>query len=592
MTVFSSLRHGMSFQAISLVLMLSGCQQQTSSITTSPATKIRSNHAFEDVATPAGLHFQHNYGGDKPIDTLETTGAGCCFLDYDNDGWQDIYLVNSGRVEKGRVIAAKRTPSALFHNNGNGTFSDVTQKAGVAGAGFGMGAVSADFNADGYADLFAYGYGGSTLYRNNGDGTFSNVTPKANVRGRYEDFAATAAWADIDGDGWLDLFVGNYLKWNPKRELCRDRDVLTACSPGVYDGQPNYLYRNNGNGTFTDIAQRVGVADPRGKAMAAIFFDENNDGKLDLFIANDQTGNKLYLNRGARFEDITLRAGVGYDDTGRSQASMGADCADYNNDGRFDIAFGTFQHDANTLYQNDGNNIFSLNSWPAQIGVATLERLTFGTLFLDYDNDGRSDLFFSNGHVSDNAATFQPDVTWPQPATLLRNRDGRKFTDVSPALGAAFTQPRVGRGCARGDYDNDGWVDILINNSGAKPFLLQNNGLAKGLANGHQITVKLTMPGHNRDAIGARVEVVTGKQRQMDEVRAGSGGYMAGNDLRLHFGLGDSSRVDAIIIRWPNGKRETLHNIQADSFLTIALGRGIVKEESAPPTDQNQTPPA
>ncbi|HEY0072665.1 MAG TPA: CRTAC1 family protein [Abditibacteriaceae bacterium] len=591
MTVFTTSRRAIGFKIFKITcaaLMFSGCRQQAPPTVTSTVTIAGPGPAFEDMATAAGLHFRHDYGGDKPIDTLETTGAGCCFFDYDNDGWQDIYLVNSGRVEKGRIIAAKRTPSALFHNNGDGTFSDVTQKAGVAGAGFGMGAVSADFDADGHADLFAYGYGGSTLYRNNGNGTFSDVTKKAGIGGRYEDFAATAAWADIDGDGWLDLYVGNYLKWNPQRELCRDRDVLTACSPGVYDGQPNYLYRNNGNGTFTNIAQRLGVDDPRGKAMAVIFFDDNNDGKPDLFVANDQTGNKLYLNRGTKFEDITLRSSVGYDDTGRSQASMGADCADYNHDGRFDIAFGTFQHDANTLYRNDGGSVFSLISWPAQLGVATLDRLTFGTLFLDYDNDGRSDLFFSNGHVSDNAATFQPDVTWPQPATLLRNVDGRKFADVSPSLGAAFTQPRVGRGCSRGDFNNDGWIDILVNNSGGRPFLLRN----KGKAGQHQITLKLTMPGHNRDAIGARVEVVTGKQRQINEVRSGSGGYMAGNDLRLHFGLGEASRVDSILIRWPNGKRETLHDVEADSFLTIAPGRGVTTRQSPALPSQNKTPSA
>lgn len=551
---------------------LSGCHRdKPSDFSEKPPEKSPSGTPhFTNVGAEVGLHFRHDYGGDKPVDTLETTGAGGCFFDFDNDGWQDIYLVNSGRVEKGRLI--KSAPGVLFHNNGDGTFADVTQKAGVAGRGFGMGAAAADFDGDGFVDLYVYGYGGSTLYRNKGNGTFADVTAKAKVSGPAEEFAVTAAWGDFDGDGHLDLFVGNYLKWNPQRELCPNNNVQSACSPGVYDGQGSHLYRNNGDGSFSDVGAQVGVKDTRGKPMAVLFFDENNDGKQDIFVANDQTGNKLYLNRGDKFADATLQSGTGYDETGRSQASMGTDIADYNGDGRLDIAFGTFQNDANTLYRNDGRDIFSLVSWPANIGGATLERLAFGTLFLDYDNDGRPDLFFANGHVSDNVAQYQPGVTWKQPDTLLRNVDGRKFEDVSPALGQAFTQPRVGRGCARGDFNNDGWLDILVNNSGDAPFLLRN----EGMANRHWITLKLEMSGPNRDAIGARVELVVGKHHQVDEVRAGSGGYLASNDLRLHFGLGETTRIDSLQIRWPDGKKQKLTDLPTNKFITIHQSKGIV----------------
>ncbi len=576
MNSFASLRRALCGAIV--LLALYGCRASAprAAIQKSPVSGAAQTPRFIDVATAAGLHFRHDYGGDHPIDTLETTGAGCCFFDFNNDGWQDIYIVNSGRVEKGRVIAAQSAPSALFHNNGDGTFTDVTKKAGVAGFGFGMGAAPADFNGDGSVDLFVYGYGGSILYRNNGDGTFSDVTSKAGVKGPYDGFASAAAWGDVDGDGRLDLFVADYLKWNPQRELCPNNDVQSACSPGVYDGQGSHLYHNNGDGSFTDIAQKAGVKDPRGKPMAALFFDENNDGKPDLFVANDQTGNRLYLNRGGKFADATLQSGTGYDETGRSQASMGTDIADYNGDGRFDIAFGTFQNDANTLYRNDGRDIFSLVSWSANLGAATLERLTFGTLFLDYDNDGRPDLYFANGHVSDNVADYQPGVTWKQPDTLLRNIDGHKFADVSSSLGEAFTAPRVGRGCARGDFDNDGWLDILVNNSGGEPFLLRN----EGVSGHHWITLKLVASGTNRDAIGARVELMAGGRQQIDEVRAGSGGYMASNDLRLHFGLGEVAKTDRISIRWPDGKKQTLSGVPADRFITIRQGKGIVSNQT------------
>ncbi len=531
---------------------------------------------FVNVAEQAGITFRHQHGGKIPLNTLETTGAGCCFLDYNNDGWLDFYLVNSGHVVKGKVVAANRPANALYRNNGNGTFTDVTQAAGVAGRGFGMGCVAADYDGDGRVDLYVYNYGGSVLYHNNGNGTFTDVTRKAGVAGRYTDFAAAAAWGDYNGDGRLDLYVANYLEWDPQAELCHERDVVAACSPGAYQPQRNYLYRNNGDGTFTDVAKAAGVADPQGKGMGVLFCDLNDDSKPDLFVSNDQTGNKLFMNRGAgKFEDVTFTAGVGYDDSGRAQAGMGTDFGDYNGDGRWDLILGTYLHDIKTLYRNDGGGTFSIVNWQTGLGTPTLNRLTFGAFFFDFDNDTWDDIFFANGHVHSNVVDFEPGASYAQPDSLLRNDAGKHFEDVSGLLEEAFQKPRVGRGACHGDFDNDGYQDVLVNNSGAAPFLLHNEGSHESQSGNHWLSVSLELPGPNRQAIGAKVIVEAAGRRPMREARAGAS-YMASNDPRLHFGLGKATRAERIIIRWPDGKRQELAGVPADRFVTIRQGKGVV----------------
>jgi hypothetical protein len=513
------------------------------------------NAPFAEVAAAAGLRFRHENGGRSPLNILQTAGSGCAFLDYDRDGWLDLFLVN-GCFLDGRP--AERQPRhALYRNNGDGTFTDVTARAGVGSPSYGMGCAAADYDGDGWPDLYLTNYGPNRLYRNNGDGTFTDVTEKAGVAA--SGWSTCAAWADADGDGDLDLFVGRYVRFGPgDRPLCSVNGIPVACPPRYYAGQSSLLYRNNGDGTFTDVTEQAGMRNPQGKALGAIWADYDGDGRPDLFVANDDEPNNLYRNLGGgRFRDVALPAGVALGVNGNEEASMGVDFADCDGDGRFDLFVTNFQNETDALYQN-GLYGFAYVSAEAGIAGPSLPFLSFGCGFLDYDNDGRLDLVVASGHVQDLIHRVDPACQFAQARQLFRQqgspgpRNVPHFEEIGAASGPAFTAPAVGRGLCIGDYDNDGGADVLVNNNGGPPMLLRN---LVGSRN-HWIRLRLEGRRPNTMAVGARVELRCGARRQVAEVRAG-GSYCSTHDPRLLFGLGGATGPASATVRWPDGRRTT-----------------------------------
>jgi enediyne biosynthesis protein E4 len=509
------------------------------------------------MTAASGLSFLHSPGGKPPLTILQTAGAGCAFLDYNGDGWLDIFLVGSGRVHED----APR--HALYRNNHDGTFTDVTSAAGVGGRDYGMGCAVGDYDGDGDLDLYVTCYGTNALYRNNGDGTFTDVAALAGVA--THGWSTSAAFADYDGDGWLDLYVGRYLVFNTSTpQLCQTAGVPLSCSPTLYDSEHGVLYHNNGNGTFTDVTERAG-ARSAGKTLGVLWTDYDGDGRLDLFLANDNAPNNLFHNDGGgRFHDVAVASGVAFGPQGNAEASMGVDSGDYDRDGRLDLLFTNFQNEGAGLYHNEGKTGFLAAADRTGLLAATLPRLGFGAGFLDFDNDGYLDLFIANGHVQDAIQRVDAACAFAQPRQLFHNRGDGSFEDVSAASGPALTAPAVGRGVAFGDYDNDGDVDILVNNNGGSPMLLRNDAPRDR----HWLRVRLADHAPNRFGIGARVTVESGGRRQMREIRSGYS-YASASDLRAHFGLGPHPRADRVIARWPDGSTSTLKNVPADRELVV-----------------------
>ena len=540
-----------------------GCQPHPASSPSTRATDGLSNFPFTDVTTAAGIRFRHDHGGTSPLNILQTAGSGCAFLDYDGDGLLDIYLVN-GRYLDNRPEGSQ-PHNALYHNNGDGTFTDVTERAGVGGTGYGMGCAVADFDGDGRPDIYVTNYGRNTLYRNNGDGSFKDVTLAAGVGA--DGWSTCAAWADYNGDGWLDLFVGRYVAFSPRdRQLCEMRGISLSCPPRYYDGQSGILYRNNGNGTFTDVTGEAGVANSGGKALGALWWDYDGDGKPDLFVANDGVANNLYHNLGGgRFKDEALLQGVAYGANGHAQASMGVDAADYNGDGRLDLWVTNFQNESRALYQG-GKFGFVDAAGRAGLVTPSLPFLSFGTAFLDYDGDTWPDLIVASGHVQDLVHRVDGACMYAQARQLFRNQGNGTFQDLSASAGPAFTTPAVGRGLAVGDFDNDGDLDVLINNNGGAPMLLRNE------VGNRNAWLRLKLEGRppNRAAIGARVEAaVPGLSRKLiGEVRAGSS-YCSTSDPRPLFGLGSAKGPVTVTVRWPDGKRTTHGNLPVNKESTL-----------------------
>jgi enediyne biosynthesis protein E4 len=586
-------------------------------IAPAPAAEAAKGVTYEDITAAAGLAgFRHLAGEPLKPYLPETTGSGVALIDYDNDGWIDIYFVNS-LTHRARLGKEKPRPSALFRNNRDGTFTDVTAAAGLANNRWGTGVCAGDFDNDGWPDLYVVNLGRSRLYRNNGDGTFTDIAERAGVA--VDLWATGCAFGDFDGDGLLDLFVAGYVEfdwdspppagessegsilapggspptaragakpddrggmagaaYDPGQPFCTFLGIRVACGPMGLKGAPDFLFRNKGDGTFEDVTKKAGVED---KALyygfSVAWVDLDDDGKLDLVVANDSKPNYVYRNKGnGTFEEIGFLSGLGTNGDGRAQAYMGMAVGDYNRDGRVDFFFTTFSNDNYTLYRNNGNLDFSDVTLSAGLGSITIPFLGWGSEFLDYDNDGWLDLLAANGHVYPQVDTHSAFTSYRQRTLLFRNLKGSKFVDVTGSLGPALVQPRSSRGAAVGDLFNDGGIDIVLINVDEPPTLLRNRGGGKA---GRWIGLKLVGDPSRRtprDAIGTTVMIEAGGARQRAEVASGRS-YVSQSDLRLHFGLGAADRVDALEIRWANSQPERVAIPAVDRFYTIVQGKGI-----------------
>lgn len=533
---------------------------------------------FQDVAAKAGLTSWHHVAGTPAKRLiLEAKGPGVCLLDYDNDGWLDIYLVNGSTYD---ALAGKAEPphAALFHNNHDGTFTEVTAKAGVANDRWGYGCAVGDFDNDGWPDLYVTNYGKNRLYRNNHDGTFTDTAEAAGVS--VGTWSAGATFGDYDGDGRLDLFVDGYLKFdlsNPPYSgskamgfgFCQYRGEQVMCGPRGLVGEQDHLFHNNGDGTFTDVSKKLGVDDPAGYyGLGALFADVNGDGKMDLLVANDSTPNYLYINKGnGTFEDASYTSGFALNNDGREVANMGLAAGDYENNGHLSIVSTTFSDDYNVLFQNDGTGFFTDVSYQAGIAVSSIPFVGFADGFLDYDNDGWKDLLIINGHVYPEVDRH-PDwgTSYAQRPLLYHNVKNGKFELVPPVEGTGLAHVSVGRGAAFGDIFNDGKIDVVINNMDGVPTLLRN----VNPDHHHWVDLKLIGgPRSPRDAVGATVYLNAAGIRQRGDVLSG-GSYLSSNDMRIHFGLGDAVDAGTAEIHWPSGKKEIIKLPAVDRIYTIS----------------------
>jgi len=540
--------------------------------------------SFLDVAREGGLNAKTIYGGEhKNKYLLETTGCGVAFYDFDNDGWLDIFLVNGSRLEE---FAPERAPcSYLFKNNRDGTFTDITRKAGVAHSGWGQGVCIGDYDNDGYEDLFVTYFGKNVLYKNRGDGTFIDVAEKAGVTGDPKRWNTGCAFVDYDRDGNLDLFVANYIDLDlatapvPESGPCLYKGVMVACGPPGLNGGKNILYHNNGDGSFRDVSESSGILKANGTfGLGVLVADFDNDGWPDIYVANDSTPSALYRNlRNGKFVDISLDSGCALSADGKPQAGMGVSAADYNMDGNLDIVKTNFAGDTPSLYRNVGGANFEDATFAAGLGRHT-QYLGWGCGFFDMDNDGWPDILICNGHVYPEVEQLRTEVGYPQEKLLYRNlRDGR-FEEVTAMGGPGITTPVAARGCAFGDFDNDGDIDMVVNTINGPPQLLRCDSRLKN----NWLKVRTIGVKSNRSGIGARLRCVTrvpGEQKehaQIDEVRSG-GSYFSQNDLRIHFGLGQAQKVELLEIRWPSGIVDLVKDIKPNQLIYVKEGEGVVK---------------
>src|SRR5215471_4263813 len=526
---------------------------------------------FEEVLSSAsGVTWAHVSGRSPMAHLPETVGAGCAFFDYDNDGWMDIYLVNSGPCDFYQPSPPLR--NALYRNNRDGTFTDVTQHAGVQGNAYGMGVGVGDYDRDGFPDLYVTQYPTSILYHNNGDGTFTDVTAKAGVAA--PGWATSAVWFDYDNDGRLDLFVGRFVDYS-KEKLKFCGDLITRerhyCIPSIYDPMPCWLFHNNGDGTFTDVSKESGISQVRAKAWGVVAADLNNDGCIDLYVTNDTVPNFLFANRGkGKFEEIGMVAGVGVSTFGKPRSGMGVDAADYDQDGWIDLFEANVDQEMYSLYHNDKDEVFTDVSNPNGIGSATRLMSGWGLKFIDYDNDGDIDLLLCNGHPDDLVEKRIEGVKFREPMLLFRNT-GKGFENVSQQSGAVFSRPLAARGLALGDFDNDGAVDLLISQNNGAPVLLRN---LAGREN-HWLGLRLIGTKANIDAVGAKVTYRSGDW-QRHKFKVGGGSYLSSHDSRVVLGLGKHSKIDWLEVDWPHpsGKKERVSDLPIDRYITIVEGEG------------------
>jgi hypothetical protein len=585
---------------LAIILVLAGCRQESSkseasavgpnasvpSTTPAPvpapteesgAAKIDAARPsgpimFTDVTAQAGIHFKHNSGAFGKKYLPETMGSGVCFLDYDNDGWQDILLVNS--MDWPGHKTGKSFP-ALYHNNRDGTFTDVTRQAGLAIEMYGLGCAVGDYDNDGKDDIYITTVGENHLFHNLGNGKFADVTAKAGVGD--PGFSASAVWFDYDNNGKLDLFVAHYIEWSiATDQYCSlDNKNKSYCTPQTYKGQSSTLFHNKGDGTFENVTKKAGLYDPTSKSLGVALLDYDNDGWLDLFVSNDTEPNKLYRNnRDGTFTDVAVAAGVAYSEAGTVRAGMGTDAADYDNSGRQSLVIGNFTNEGMALYHNDGSGLLSDEGMKSGVSRASMQSLTFGCFFFDYDLDGLPDILAVNGHVSDDVSVVQPTLRYAQPPNLFHNRGKGRFEETTTQVGPALQKAVVGRGAAYADFDNDGDLDVLI---------VANNGYARLLRNdnGNQndmLRVKTVGTRSNRDGIGAKVTVKTNTGKTLfGMVKTGSS-YLSQSELPLTFGLGkpEAGKILSLTVVWPSGHKDSIANIQPDQFLTIKEGQGII----------------
>ena len=529
---------------------------------------------FADITRSAGIHFVHNNGAFGKKYLPETLGPGVAFIDYNNDGWQDIFFVNGTRWP-GHPGAV--TTPALYRNNRDGTFTDVTRQAGLAIPMYGLGVAVGDYLNNGYDDLFVTAYGGNHLFRNNGDGTFTDVTREAGLaRSGTEGLSTSAAWVDADRDGRLDLLVANYVQWSPQTDLYCTMDGVhkSYCTPESYKGASLELWHNNGNGTFTDVTKQAGLYDPTSKSLGIAILDANQDGWPDIAVSNDTEPNKLYINnRNGTFTERGIPEGIAYSEDGVARAGMGIAAADYDQSGYPSLLITNFSNQMIALYQNQENGLFVDQAPTSAIGHTSLLTLGFGCFFFDYDLDGWPDIFVVDGHLDPAIEAIQRRVHYAEPPHLYRNLDGKNFVDVAAQMGAAFDAPRVGRGAAYGDINNDGAPDIVITTNGGPAQLFENQG-----ATNHALRIKLVGTKSNRDGIGSVVWVQSDTTSQKQMLTSGSS-YLSASELVLTFGLGTSTKANIIEIHWPSGAVTRLTNVPADQILTIREGSGIIHAE-------------
>ncbi|MFZ2023126.1 MAG: CRTAC1 family protein [Terracidiphilus sp.] len=543
---------------------------------------------LEDVTAKSGITFSHTSSEDKRY-IFESMSGGVIIFDYDRDGWPDIYFTNSPTIKM--ALDGKSVRGALYHNNHDGTFTDVTEKSRLTKACLAMGGAVGDYDNDGWPDLYITCLGGNILYHNNGDGTFTDVTAKAGVAdGRW---SAGASFGDYDGDGFVDLMVTNYVDFHlddlpafGSTPYCKYRGVDVQCGPRGLKGAGDALFHNNGDGTFTDVSKSAGVDDPNGYyGLSVIWADFNNTGRPDIFVANDSTPKFLYKNLGSgKFEEIGYESGTAFSKDGAEQASMGIAVGDYNHTGRPSLYVTNFEDENSDLYRNEGDWDFSEQSYDSGLAAASLPWVKWGTAFVDLDNDGWLDLITVDGHVYPQTDMMPSDSGYRQPKLLSMNQGHGTFCDASAQAGPALTEKRVSRGLAVADLFNDGNMDIVVNDIDGPPMVLRNHGIPGR----HWVSFELAGTKSNRLALNARIKITAGGMTQTDEVHSG-GSYLSQNDTRIHFGLGSATKIDSVEIHWPSGAVDHMNNLPADHFYPVLEGQGIVPRERIVPKHTQQT---
>jgi len=531
---------------------------------------------FIEVSAQAGIRFSLTSGGPEKRYIIEAKGGGgIAWLDYDNDGYPDLFLVNGSTFEHWK--RGDSPSSRLYRNNGNRTFADVSAVSGLDHTGWGMGVCVGDYNNDGYDDLYVTYYGGNVLYRNNGNGTFTNVTDQAGVRGHG--WGMGCAFGDYDNDGHLDLYVANYVDVDIERlgepgsaPNCTYRGIATFCGPRGLPGGRDILFHNNGDGTFADVTERAGIDPERYSGLGVVMGDYDGDGRLDIYVANDSTPSSLYHNNGdGTFTDVGVQTGVAYSSEGQEQAGMGVDFGDYDNDGWPDLVKGNFSDDTKNLYHNNGDGTFTDLTYSAGIGEVGWLFTTFGAKFLDYDNDGWKDIILANGQTFPQMDRYPTGITYAERNLLFHNRGDGKFDEVGLRAGPGLAIKKVSRGLATTDYDNDGDLEIMVSNMNDSPDLLRRTRQNPQ----HSILVRTIGTQSNRDGIGTKIRVTCGGRTQYDEVKSG-GSYLSSSDLRVHFGLGASVRIDRLELRWPSGQADIIQNPPVDHVLVVKEGQGLI----------------
>jgi enediyne biosynthesis protein E4 len=560
--------------AIALIFLLEALLSTQTGIRAAAETE---SIQFRDVTQPAGIRFVHNNGAFGKKFLPETMGPGVAFIDYDNDGWQDIFLVN-GMDWPGHI--QKHSTPKLYHNNHDGTFSDVTHKAGLDMELFGMGVAAGDYDNDGFDDLLVTAYGQNHLFHNNGNGTFTDVTQKAGLLGPKE-FSTSAAWVDYDKDGHLDLVVGNYVQWTPETDLyCTlDGKSKSYCTPESYKGTSLRFWHNRGDGTFEDVTQKAGLGEPTSKTLGIAVLDYDDDGWPDLLFSNDTQPNKLYRNNGnGTFTERAVVAGIAFSEDGVARAGMGVDASDYDHSGYPSLLITNFSNQMISLYHNEGKGLFVDEAPRSDIGRASLLTLGFGCFFFDFDLDGWPDVLVANGHIDADIQRVQANVKYAMPPHLFRNTGKGKFEEVTKSLGQAFTAPRVGRGAAYADINNDGRLDLLLSTNGGPVYLFRNDAQGAAASN-KSLRIKLIGTKSNRDGLGATVRVSFGGETQTQMLRSGSS-YLSASELVLTFGLAQREKADSIEVRWPSGMVDRLSGIAAGQTATMTEGKGITSSRA------------